>query len=143
MSIKKNFYSGFLPEINYRYSEDFIKSYPEFFIWIKSNIINSRDKDILLLKSNLPIRFAILKYSEKKICFYLLPYFRGKGYSSLLLEKSIKELNTNYPLVTVSELVKDDFINLFSKYNFRLITELDNLYRENSVEYIFNKEFKK
>ena len=143
MSIKKNFYSGFLPEINYRYSEDFIKSYPEFFIWIKSNIINSRDKDILLLKSNLPIRFAILKYSEKKICFYLLPYFRGKGYSSLLLEKSIKELNTNYPLVTVSELVKDDFINLFSKYNFRLITELDNLYRENSVEYICNKEFKK
>ena len=110
---------------------------------MKSKVRNNEDKEMLLLKDKkMPIGFSILKYSENKICsFYILSYFRNKHYSSILMEECFKNLNTIYPLITVSELVKDSFTNLFSKYNFRLITELDNLYRENSIEYIFNKEF--
>lgn len=136
------FYSGYLPRIDYSYKEDFQKSYPEFLNWLK-RIQNSKDrKEILLFKNRIPVGFSILKYSERKICsFYIIPYFRGKGYSSILLRESIKELNTKYPLITISDKVKDNFVNLFSKYDFKLIAELDNLYRENSIEYIFNKEF--
>lgn len=140
---KNKFYSGYLPEIAFNYTEDFIKNYPEFLFWMKSKVIDNEDKEILLLKDKkIPIGFSILKYSESKICsFYILPYFRNKHYSSILIEECFKNLNITYPLITVSKLVKDNFTNLFSKYNFRLITELDNLYKENSIEYIFNKEF--
>ena len=141
---KDKFYSGYLPIINFNYSEDFIKSYPEFFIWIKTYKYNKDKTAIFLFNRDIPIGFSILKYSEQKISsFYLVPYFRNKGYSSLLMEESLKLLNVKYPLITVSELVKYEFTNLFSRYDYRLITELDNLYRENSVEYIFNREFKK
>lgn len=142
---KEGFYSGYLPEINYNYSEDFLRSYPMFFTWLELKVKDNKGKEILFLRDKqISVGFSIVKYSEKKICsFYILPYFRNKHYSSLLMEECFKELNTNFPLITVSELVKDDFINLFSKYRFNLITELDNLYRENSVEYIFNREFKR
>lgn len=137
------FYSGYIPIIDYSYKEDFQRSYSEFLNWLNRIKQDKNRKAIFLFKDKLPIGFSILKYSESKICsFYVVPYFRNRGYSSILLEESFKLLNTKYPLITVSDIIKEDFTNLFGKYNFKLVTELDNLYRDKSVEYIFNKEFK-
>ena len=139
----KQFYLGYLPKINFCYLNSFEESYPDFSIWIKTKVINNRDKEVIFLSNeNILLGFSILKFSEKKICsFYLVPYFRHKNNSSFLIEYCFKLLNCRFPLITVSEVQKDNFINLFSKYNFNLFYELDNLYRENSIEYVFNREF--
>lgn len=88
-----------------------------------------------------PIGFALLKTtaSEKKICRLIVhPDFRRSGIGSLLLERSFDLLETERPLISISDKRLYCLYPFLHRYGFRLEYVLDNYYRVNSSEYVFN-----
>ena len=77
--------------------------------------------------------------SEKKICtLFVAKEYRNQGLGSLLIEEAMKYLETDKPLITISENKLPMFKNLITKYNWDLTEIALSLYSENEKEFCFN-----
>lgn len=76
---------------------------------------------------------------EKKICtLFVLDEYRKQGLGSLLLEESIKFLETTKPLVTFAEDKLFMFEKIVTKYNWELTEIVDGIYNDEIREFCFN-----
>jgi len=102
-------------------------------------------KFLLYIKDQYLAGIAILKNNmdEKKICtLRVSPKFQRHGIGTKLLEKSFEILQTEKPLITVSNLRYAQFKKLFKKFNFKITGIKKNYYKHNTSEIIFNNELK-
>lgn len=85
--------------------------------------------------------FAVLKKTdeERKIClFHISSRERFKGYGRQLFQACLDYLETDTPLMTISEERKEEFHGLLDHYQFQLTQELCGYYVQNRMEYVFN-----
>ena len=77
--------------------------------------------------------------SEKKICtLYVDKESRLNGIGQRFIDIAFNELDTDKPLITVSDNRISNFSRLLKKNNFEIVDSLSNYYSENHVEYTFN-----
>ena len=62
------------------------------------------------------------------IVIAIVPEYRGKGYSYLLLDKMFKEYKNKYPYLWRCDKDNLNSINLAKKYNFTLMNETNTKY---------------
>ncbi|WP_296021759.1 GNAT family N-acetyltransferase [uncultured Treponema sp.] len=126
------------------------EEYPDFLKWFKAKVepgIYNRTRKIYtvntLYDSDKIRGVLILKDScfEKKICtLFVDKSNRLNGIGKLLMNIAFEELETQAPLITVSDDKLNEFDKLLKKYRFLLFSKKDGLYRENHTEYSFNGE---
>ena len=81
---------------------------------------------------------------ECKICtLYVNPNYRMSGVGSLLLEESIKFLETTKPLITFTEDKLPMFAKIIEKYNWELTEIVDGIYNKGIREFCFNGQLSK
>ncbi|WP_410681010.1 GNAT family N-acetyltransferase [Avibacterium paragallinarum] len=80
------------------------------------------------------------KNGEKKICTIRVDEkYRKQGIGNALFDKAFKYLDTDSPLITVSEECDPSLKKLLKKYNFKQTSKKKNLYREGKLEYFYNE----
>ncbi len=76
---------------------------------------------------------------KKKICTIFVDFnYRKHGVGSLLLEESIKFLETTKPLITFSEDKLSMFAKIIEKYDWQLTEIVNSVYNDGVKEYCFN-----
>lgn len=121
------------------------ESYPDFYNWywnkVVPGILTKKDELILAYSKNELVGISILKNSdEKKLrALRISEKFQNKGYGLYLIDESLKRLNTDKPLCSVSDKMINDYSRIFiNKYNFDMTFVYKNLYNKDSLEYEFN-----
>jgi len=120
------------------------KSYPNFKKWYYEKVVNDikyGKREILIRQIDEDIAaIAILKKCDEiKICsFLVLPQYRKRGIGKELMEKSMDILGTKKPMITVSSESMTSFRQLLNNFGFEQYEKLDNYYKKNSSEYVFN-----
>ena len=76
--------------------------------------------------------------SNKPHSLYVDEKSRLNGIGQRFIDIAFNELDTNKPLITVSDNRISDFSRLLKKNNFEIVDSLSNYYSENHVEYTFN-----
>ena len=119
--------------------------YPEFNSWVSNvvipGIIAGERSIILEYRRDDLAGLAILKDSlaEKKLCcLQVMPQFQGSGIGLSLFEKSFELLNTQNPLLSISEEQKNNFLKIFKYYGFELGEAYHQYYRPLKTELSFN-----
>jgi predicted GNAT family N-acyltransferase len=119
--------------------------YPEIFRWYFQKFVPGLGNDsrqILIYKADNQVAgIALLKNeaTEKKICTFMVKgKYRNNGIGKTLFSRCIEILGTDKPMITVPAERLSYFSNLFKYYEFELSQVLENYYRSNSVEYVFN-----
>ena len=122
--------------------------YPNFAYWYFHRFV----PDVLLGQSvaltlqnryNDDVGFALLKNSEEKKlrCLRIKPQYKNRGYAMHLIDESLKILNEDHPLCTVSEEMINEYARIFvNRYDFHLTSVERHLYRCGKNEYIFNEK---
>ena len=85
---------------------------------------------------------ALLKNTpeEKKLCcLFIDPKYRKLGIASKLVENSFELLNTDKPLMTVSENNLGQLSGLIKKYGFELTSVKESVYKKGIKEYFYNE----
>ena len=135
----------------YLLTEHLNKNYPDYKNWfyikqIKGCLELNRNIIIIRNKEGKIIGISSLKKTdnEKKICtLFVLESYRNKIIKTLLLKESFKYLETDAPLITISE----DNLNFFKKtideYQWQLTEVVEGIYRKNKKEYCFNGRLSK
>lgn len=120
-------------------------SYPDFYNWYWNKVVPgilTKDDDLILAYSrNELVGISILKNSEEKKlrALRITDKFQNKGYGLYLIDESLKRLDTDKPLCSVSDKMINDYSRIFiNKYNFDLTHVYKNLYNKDSLEYEFN-----
>jgi len=118
--------------------------YPEYKDWFLNKQVKgiNTDRDIIFAVYNEEIvgvsniKGDIL---EKKICtLYIKECFRKNSIGSNLIKLSCEELETDKPLITISSNKIYDYRKIIIKNQWELSEELNNFYKTNSDEYVFN-----
>lgn len=151
------------PGETYRYVRDLEDSYPNFYKWYHDKVLkelkqNTGKREILLSISDVKFiseqttyikkiisGIVVLKNyeDEKKICtFRVMPKFYHNNLSIMLMEESLKFLQTQAPMITISENRLPYFKNLLEKYNFKLSQHLPDYYKKGFTEYVYNGKLK-
>lgn len=121
---------------------DLNKEYPNFDKWFFNKTVKNKNRKIILYLVNNDISgISILKneVNEKKICtLRVFSKYQNLGIGSVLIEKSFEELNTETPIISVSESKLNMFTKLFKKYNFKLANVHENYYINKKNEFVFN-----
>ena len=120
--------------------------YPDFSNWywdkVAPGIITGNDKIIIAEKGNELVGVSIIKdtLNEKKLrALRISEKFQNKGAGLYLIDKSLEELNTDKPIVSVSEEMINEFSRIFiNRYNFDISYVHKGLYRKGKLEYEFN-----
>jgi GNAT superfamily N-acetyltransferase len=120
--------------------------YPNFDSWLKFKFQKGSIKlglrGILVARAHKSIAgVALLKKqnNEKKICtFFVAAEYRRQGVGSQLMSMSLKWLETDQPVITVSEERKVSLEPILRKFNFSHSKTLFGYYRENKAEYFYN-----
>ena len=122
--------------------------YPDFYAWFYEKVvsgISNGSREIFFAKKlgsfDKVNGVLILKktVSEKKICtLYVDKESRMNGIGQRFMNIAFNELNTNKPLMTVSDKRLADFSKLLKKFNFESVDSLPNYYSDNHTEYTFN-----
>jgi hypothetical protein len=119
--------------------------YPDFSNWywdkVVPGIILNNDKIIIAEKKSKLVGISIIKNgNEKKLrTLRISEEFQNKGYGLYLIDQSLKELNTDKPIVSVAEEMINDFSRIFiNRYNFEITHVYNGLYRKHKLEYEFN-----
>ncbi|SEJ95943.1 hypothetical protein SAMN05660742_12911 [Propionispira arboris] len=136
----------------YNQLKDLVNDYPGFDYWF-NNIVYP---DVIRANGNREILFsfagennkvvssiAILKKTEteKKICtFRINEECRSQGLGEALLKACMVYLETDKPIITISDLRMDMFQKLLQKYNFKEMQKLPNYYQDGSIEHVYNGE---
>ena len=122
------------------------ESYPDFYDWywnkVVPGILTNQDQLILAYNKNDLVGISILKNNpdEKKLrALRITEKFQSKGYGLYLIDESLKRLETDKPLCSVSNKMIDDYSRIFiNRYKFDLTYVYKNLYTKDSLEYEFN-----
>ena len=118
--------------------------YPDFRYWYYQKVLpdfysNKRDF-IFENRNNNIVGLSLIKYDEKKLCtLKVFEEYQNKGLGLKLFEKSFEKLDTDKPFLTVSQEKYEEFKKLFNYYKFELTSVKNGLYRDNKLEYFFNK----
>ncbi len=120
--------------------------YPDFDYWFVNKcipgIVLGNDTLIVAREHGQIVGVALGKKAEetKLRCVRVMPDYQNKGVGLHLIDRTLKQLDCDKPLVTVSEemlhLYSRAFIN---RYHFDLTQVDKGLYRRGKLEYIFNK----
>lgn len=118
--------------------------YPDYQNWFLNKQVpgvykNTRDI-IVAMKNGKIIGVANLKKDdEKKICtLYIKPKFQKRKEGILLVEKSIDFLETSKPIITMPITKVKSFYPIIERFGWILSDEIDDCYKENTKELIFN-----
>lgn len=122
--------------------------YPDFSNWyfdkVMPGVILGQDRIIVAEKQNQIIGVSIIKNTsdEKKLrAVRIIDDMQSKGYGLYLIDESLKQLNCDKPLASVSEEMLHFYSRLFiERYNFSLDKVHKGLYRKGKLEYSFNEE---
>ena len=122
--------------------------YPDFYTWFYDKVVSGlSDNSRKIFLASTPLSFGkvngvlILKntLSEKKICtLYVDDDSRRNGIGQKFMDVAFNELNTDKPLITVSDNRLKDFDRLLNKFNFESGDALPDYYADNHTEYTFN-----
>jgi len=119
--------------------------YPDFKKWyfnkVVSGVIDGSRGFILELRDGKMAGVAILKdtVEEKKICtISVAEEFKSKGLGVRLFEKSMRLLDTEKPLATVSENRLPEFEKIFQYLNYEYFAEYRGFYVPQKSEFSFN-----
>lgn len=85
---------------------------------------------------------ALLKKEpeEKKICcLFIDPIYRKQGIASQLIKDSFQLLETEKPLMTVSEQNLDQLKPLLKRFGFELTSVKESVYKPGIKEYFYNE----
>lgn len=121
------------------------KDYPEFATWFMEKhvpgLYNGTRDIVLAISKNEIIGIANLKNDgEKKICtLYIKPLRRRKKEGLLLVERSFDFLGTETPLITMPISKVKDFFPIIKKYGWSLDDKIEDCYKDNTTELIFNQ----
>ena len=127
---------------------DLEQLYLDFNYWFSNKclpgIVIGTDKLIIAKHDEQIIGIAIGKASdnEKKLrCVRVRPDYQQRGVGIRLVDKMLREIDCDKPLVTVSEEMLHDFARPFvNHFNFDLTSVNKGMYRRGKLEYIFNGE---
>jgi len=121
------------------------QSYPKFKEWyttkVVDGIMNGSRSFIIELRDGKIAGVAILKddVSEKKVCTISVDKeFQAKGLGFRLFEKSMRLLDTDKPLASVSENRLPEFEKIFQHFNYECSAEYRGLYIPRKSEFSFN-----
>lgn len=122
--------------------------YPKYNRWLNEkffpNIQNGSRKMVLATdKSGKLAGVALLKDTEeeKKICcLFIREDSQRRGLGKKLMHKSLEILNTDKPLMTVSDKVYPQFNRLLDFHQFKLSYKKQDAYKEGDAEYYFNNK---
>lgn len=125
----------------------FLRSeYPDFKDWY-NRILKLADREIYIAtpcdQEDCIAGIMILKNSpmQKKICtLCVMERYRGMKIGTQFIELACKRLETQVPLITVSQGHQPQFEGLFRKFGFQLFESYPNYYRNNVIEYSYNAE---
>ncbi|QHQ19923.1 GNAT family N-acetyltransferase [Pectobacterium brasiliense] len=119
--------------------------YPDFNSWISNVVIPSivtGERSIIFEYREYDLAgLAILKdnLAEKKLCcLQVMPKFQGSGIGLTLFERSFELLNTNNPLLSISEEQNKNFLKIFKYYGFEFGEAYHQYYRPLKTELSFN-----
>jgi hypothetical protein len=120
-------------------------TYPGFDSWLWSKVLpelRKGERTILLeMRSNEVAGFMILKHSslEKKLCtLRVRPLFESRGLGVRLFEKAFALLQTDRPLLSVSEKTMPKFETLFRHFGFSREAVYQERYLPKVDEFAFN-----
>ena len=93
-----------------------------------------------LFKNELVGISIIKKDKEKKLCALRVnDKFKNRGYGLYMLDESLKRLEVDKPLCSVSEEMINEYSRIFvNRYDFDLSHVYKGLYRKGKLEYEFN-----
>lgn len=121
------------------------EAYPNFADWffskVTSGLVNGTRSLIIELRDGKMAGVSILKdtLTEKKICtISVADEFKAKGLGYRMFEKSMRQLNTDKPLATVSEDRMPEFEKIFRHLNYEYSAEYHGLYLPKKSEFSFN-----
>lgn len=119
--------------------------YPNFDKWYRGKVIPGisigERKIIFRYVSGELGGIAIVKLTpeERKLCcLRILPQFQGTGIGIRLFSDSFSALQTEVPLLSVSEEHAIRFSPIFSHFGFELSARYTHLYRRNRTELSYN-----
>lgn len=121
------------------------QTYPKFSDWYFNKVVNglvSGSRSFIIeIRDGKMAGVAILKDSvrEKKICtISVSEEFKSKGLGFRLFEKSMRLLDTDKPLASVSESRMPEFEKIFQHLNYEFSAEYRGLYLPQKSEFSFN-----
>ena len=120
------------------------QEYPHFKEWYYNTVLPETRaglrKIIVASIENSIAGVLILKNcKEKKICtLRVAPDYRHNGLGHLFMDVAIHELETAYPLITVSDNHINEFEKLLNDYNFKLTGMYYEKYIDGHFELAFN-----
>lgn len=122
------------------------QSYPEFKHWYYNKVIPGvslgTDKVILAFHHGNLIGVSLIKSTEteKKLrALRIVDKYQNKGYGLHLIDRSLKELECDKPLASVSEDMLNYFSRIFiNRYDFNMTYVHKGLYLPGKLEYQFN-----
>lgn len=121
--------------------------YPNFDSWLENKVFMGLYKNerqiILEWREDLLAGIAIVKNDgfEKKICcLRVQPEFQNKGLGIKLFEKSMSLLETDKPLLSISDnhVNLDNYLKIFQYFGFKQSAIYPDLYMKNATELAFN-----
>lgn len=119
--------------------------YPEFYGWyfnkVVPGLIDGSRSFIIEFRDEKLAGIAILKDTtkEKKICtIWVNDKYKSKGIGFRLFEKSMRLLDTDKPLLTVSEDRLPEFEKIFHHFDYEYAAEYHGLYLPRKRELSFN-----
>jgi len=136
-----------IPDLYMAYNtlEPISQLYPNFSDWywdkVVPGIILGNDKIIIAEQKSELVGISIIKKGEenKLRAIRISEKFQNKGYGLHLIDQSLKELDTDKPIVSVAEEMINNFSRIFiNRYNFDITHVYNGLYRKSKLEYEFN-----
>ena len=135
----------------YQLTEHLNKNYPGYKEWffdkqVKGCFTPKRNIIFIRNETDKIIGFSCLKKDEEecKICtLFVNPNYRMNGVGSLLLEESMRFLETTKPLVTITEDKLPMFAKIIEKYGWELTEIVDGIYNKSIREFCFNGQLTK
>lgn len=122
------------------------KDYPNFDRWWMQKVVPDLivgNRTIIIVHSHIEIcGISVLKHDglEKKICCLKVhENLTRHGVGRYLFEKSFEILNTERPLLTISEINYPQFSRLFSRYGMTVVDQQYGLYQNGMVELIISE----
>jgi len=119
--------------------------YPDFESWywdkVIPGVILGQDEIIIAENKYEIIGMSIIKkgFENKLRALRIEEKYQKRGLALHLIDESLKRLNVDKPLVSVSEEMINEYSRIFvNKYNFDLTHVYNGLYRKGSLEYKFN-----
>lgn len=124
---------------------DLSETYPEFRGWLENSVypglLNGTRTIVLQYRGNQISGFSIIKndQQEKKICcLYVLPKFQRAGVGLDLFQRSFDLLDSETPLITISEKKEQEFKRLVRYFGFSDDGLYDGIYKQGVYEKSYN-----